>query len=33
MKNHGEYVKALGGGKVPAQDCAGMPLISTQGKS
>ena len=33
VKNHGEYVKALGGGKVAAQECAGMPLDSTQGKS
>jgi hypothetical protein len=32
VKNHGQYVKALGGGKLPAQDCAGMPLNSTQGK-
>ena len=32
VKNHGQYVKALGGGKVPAQACAGMPLNSTQGK-
>jgi hypothetical protein len=31
VKNHGQYVKALGGGKLPAQECAGMPLISTQG--
>ena len=31
VKNHGQYVKALGGGKVPAQACAGMPLNSTQG--
>lgn len=31
VKNHGQYVKALGGGKVPAQACAGMPLVSTQG--
>jgi hypothetical protein len=33
VKNHGQYVKALGGGKVPAQACAGMPLNSTQGQS
>ena len=33
VKNHGQYVKALGGGKVPAQACAGMPLVSTQGQS
>ena len=32
VKNHGQYVKAQGGGKVAAQDCAGMPLNSTQGK-
>ena len=32
VKNHGQYVKALGGGKVPAQACAGMPVVSTQGK-
>jgi hypothetical protein len=30
-KNHGEYVSSLGGGKVNAQACAGMPLVSTQG--
>jgi hypothetical protein len=30
-KNHGEYVSSLGG-KVAAQACAGMPIISTQGK-
>ncbi len=33
VKNHGQYVKALGGGKIPAQACAGMPLNSTQGQS
>ncbi len=32
VKNHGQYVKALGGGKLPAQACAGMPTVSTQGK-
>jgi len=32
VKNHGQYVKALGGGKEAAQACAGMPLNSTQGK-
>ena len=32
VKNHGQYVKAQGGGKVAAQACAGMPLNSTQGK-
>jgi hypothetical protein len=31
-KNHGEYVSSLGGGKIAAQACAGMPTISTQGK-
>src|SRR3954451_5896908 len=31
VKNHGQYVKALGGGKVPAQECAGIPTVSTQG--
>jgi hypothetical protein len=29
--NHGEYVSAMGGGKVPAQKCVGMPLNSKQG--
>ena len=33
VKNHGQYVKAQGGGKVAAQACAGMPLNSTQGKN
>ena len=32
LKNHGQYVKAMGGGKTAAQDSAGMPLNSTQGK-
>jgi hypothetical protein len=32
VKNHGQFVKAQGGGKVAAQACAGMPLSSTQGK-
>ncbi len=32
VKNHGQYVKAQGGGKIAAQACAGMPLNSTQGK-
>ena len=32
VKNHGQYVKAQGGGKEAAQACAGMPLNSTQGK-
>ena len=31
VKNHGQYVKAQGGGKIAAQACAGMPLNSTQG--
>ena len=30
--NHGQYVKAQGGGKDAAQDCAGMPVNSAQGK-
>ena len=30
-KNHGEYVSSLGGGKVAAQACVGMPTVSTQG--
>jgi hypothetical protein len=30
-KNHGEYVSSLGGGKVAAQACIGMPTVSTQG--
>ena len=30
--NHGEYVTAMGGGKIAAQKCAGMPLVSKQGK-
>jgi hypothetical protein len=30
--NHGEYVAALGGGKAVAQKCAGMPLVSKEGK-
>ena len=29
--NHGEYVSSMGGGKVAAQACKGMPLKSTQG--
>ena len=32
VKNHGQYVKAQGGGKLAAQECAGMPVNSTQGK-
>jgi hypothetical protein len=31
VKNHGEFVKAMKGGKLAAQACAGMPLVSTQG--
>jgi hypothetical protein len=30
--NHGQYVSSMGGGKVAAQKCAGMPLVSKQGK-
>jgi hypothetical protein len=30
--NHGQYVKAAGGGSVAAKKCAGMPVNSTQGK-
>ena len=33
VKNHGQFVKAQGGGKVAAQACAGMPLNSTQGQN
>ena len=33
VKNHGQFVKAQGGGKIAAQACAGMPLNSTQGKT
>ena len=33
VKNHGQFVKAQGGGKTAAQACAGMPLNSTQGSS
>jgi len=29
--NHGEYVNAMGGGKIPAQNCVGMPTVSKQG--
>jgi len=32
VKNHGEFVKAMKGGPVAAQACAGVPLVSTQGK-
>ena len=31
-KNHGEYVSSMGGGKIAAQKCNGMPLNSKQGK-
>ena len=30
--NHGEYVTAMGGGKIAAQKCAGMPLTSNKNK-
>jgi hypothetical protein len=33
VTNHGQFVKAQGGGKTAAQACAGMPLNSTQGSS
>ena len=33
VKNHGQFVKAQGGGKIAAQACAGMPLNSTQGQN
>jgi hypothetical protein len=33
VKNHGQFVKAQGGGKTAAQACAGMPLNSTPGGS
>ena len=33
VKNHGQFVKAQGGGKIAAQACAGMPLDSTQGQN
>ena len=29
--NHGQYVKAEGGGSIAAKKCAGMPKNSTQG--
>jgi hypothetical protein len=29
--NHGEYVSSMGGGKIAAQKCQGMPLVSKQG--
>ena len=31
--NHGEYVSAMGGGKVAAQTCAGMPIKSNKASS
>jgi hypothetical protein len=31
VHDHGQYVNAMGGGKIAAQACAGMPLNSTQG--
>jgi hypothetical protein len=31
-KNHGEYVKAMGGGDDAAHSCIGMPINSKQGK-
>ena len=30
--NHGEYVTAMGGGKIAAQKCVGMPLNSNKDK-
>ena len=30
--NHGEYVDAMGGGKIAAQKCVGMPLTSNKNK-
>ena len=33
VKNHGQFVKAQGGGKIAAQACAGMPLNSRQGQN
>ena len=33
VKNHGQFVKAQGGGKSAAQACAGMPVNSTQGQN
>ena len=29
-KNHGEYVKAMGGGSDAAHSCIGMPINSNQ---
>ena len=31
--NHGEYVDAMGGGKVAAQKCVGMPIVSKAPKT
>ena len=31
-KNHGQYVKAMGGGDDAAHSCIGMPINSNQGK-
>ena len=30
--NHGEYVDAMGGGKIAAQKCVGMPIKAKSGK-
>jgi hypothetical protein len=30
--NHGEYVSAIGGGKISAQKCVGMPTVSKKGQ-
>ena len=30
--NHGEYVAAMGGGKIAAQTCVGMPIKSNKVK-
>ena len=30
--NHGEYVTAMGGGKIAAQKCVGMPIKAKSGK-
>ena len=30
--NHGEYVSAMGGGKIAAQSCVGMPIKSNKVK-
>jgi len=31
--NHGEYVEAMGGGKIAAQKCVGMPIKSKAPKA